>query len=56
LETIGAELPKEWMEVDKKQLYKAGWDKREGKQFFFWGVGEAKFWFCLLGSMAFVWI
>jgi hypothetical protein len=55
LEMIGAELSKEWREVDKEQLYEAGW--RKGVMtIFLLGVGEAKFQCYLLGSVAFVWI
>jgi hypothetical protein len=55
LERIGVELSKDWREVDKEQLYEAGWKEGKGG-FFFWGMGEAKFRFCLLRSMECVWI
>jgi hypothetical protein len=35
---------------------KLGEQRREKENVFFWGVGEAKFQFNLLGSVAFVWI
>jgi hypothetical protein len=31
-------------------------DEKKRRGFFFWGMGEAKFRFCLLGSMECVWI
>jgi hypothetical protein len=38
---IGAELSKEWRDVDNGQLYEVG--RGGGRGFFFWGVGGAKF-------------
>jgi hypothetical protein len=55
LERIGVELSKEWREVDKEQLYEASWGG--GKWgIFLLGMGEAKFWFCLLKNVEFLWI
>ncbi len=55
LETIGAELSQEQKDVDNKKLYEAiGGGGRS--MIFLLGMGEAKFRFCYLGSVEFVWI
>jgi hypothetical protein len=52
---ISAKLSKERRDVIMKSYIKLT-EKEEHAIFFLLGMGEAKFQFCLLRSMAFVWI